>query len=115
LTDEADEDINKSFQELGNIPQVSTRAIKFLNSNSSEVIKSKGIKDRTTMAMEEKNIFTKINLLQQVQNKCISVKRNIESFKNKFENLVKIGLPLAWDDKGIILSFEIYTKNLFII
>jgi hypothetical protein len=115
LTDEADDTIKKAFQELGTRPQVATRVIKFLNSNSSEVLKSKGVKDRTTMVMEDENIFTKINLLQQAQNKCIMVKRNIESFTNKFENLVKMGFPSAWDDKGKLLSFESYRKNLFII
>jgi hypothetical protein len=43
------------------------------------------------------------------------VKINIESFTNKFENLVKMGLPSTWDDKGKLLSFEIYRNNLFII
>jgi hypothetical protein len=110
LTDEADQTIQKAFQELGTRPQVATRIIKFLNSNSKEVLKSKGIKDRTTMVMETENIFTKRNLIQQAQNKCIMVKRNIESFTNKFENLVKMGLPSAWNDKGKLLSFENYRK-----
>jgi hypothetical protein len=43
------------------------------------------------------------------------VKINIESFTNKFENFVKMGLPSTWDDKGKLLSFENYRKNLFII
>jgi hypothetical protein len=43
------------------------------------------------------------------------VKRNIESFTNKFENLVKMGLPSTWDDKGKLLSYESYRNNLFII
>jgi hypothetical protein len=42
------------------------------------------------------------------------VKRNIESFTNKFENLVKMGLPSAWNYNGKFLSFESYRKNLFI-
>jgi hypothetical protein len=42
------------------------------------------------------------------------VKRNVESFTNKFENLVKMGLPSAWDKKGKMLSYENYRKNLFI-
>jgi hypothetical protein len=115
LTDEADDTIKKEFQELGTRPRVATRVIKFLNSNSSEVLKIKGVKDRTTMVMEDENIFTKRNLLQQAHNKCIMVKRNIESFTNKFENLVKMGFPSAWDDKGKLLSFESYRNNLFII
>jgi hypothetical protein len=115
LTDEADDTIKKSFQELGTHPQVATRVIKFLNSNSSEVLKSKGVKEKTTMVMEAEKIFTKINLLQQAQNKCISVKRNIESFTNKFENIVKMGFPSTWNDKGKLLSFESYRKTLFIV
>jgi hypothetical protein len=65
--------------------------------------------------MEDGNIFRKRNLIQQAQNKCIMVKRDIEQFTNKFENLVKMGLPSIWDDKGKLLSFESYKNNLFII
>jgi hypothetical protein len=71
LTDEADDIIKKSFHELGTRPQVATQIIKFLNSTSSEILASKGVKDRTTMVMETKRIFTKRNLIQQAQNKCI--------------------------------------------
>jgi hypothetical protein len=67
LTDEADDTIKKSFQELGTRPQVATRVIKFLNSNSKEVLKSKGVKDRTTMVMEAENIFTKIKLYNKLK------------------------------------------------
>jgi hypothetical protein len=42
------------------------------------------------------------------------VKRNIESFTNKFKNLVEMALPSAWNDKGKFLSFKSYRKNLFI-
>jgi hypothetical protein len=114
LTDEVDDTIKKGFQELGTRPQVATNIIKFLNSNTNEVLQRKGVKDRTTMVMEAENIFTKRNLLQQAHNKCIMVKRNIESFKQKFENLVKMGLPSAWNDKGKLLSYESYRKNLFV-
>jgi len=38
LIDEVDEVIKKSFQELGTRPQDATQSIKFLNSNSIEVL-----------------------------------------------------------------------------
>jgi hypothetical protein len=63
------------------------------------------------MVMETKKVFTKIILIQLTQNKCIMVKINVESFTNKFENLVKMGLPSAWDKKGKMLSYENYRKN----
>jgi len=37
-----------------------------------------------------------------------------DSFKNKFENLVKMGLPSALNDKGRLLSIKSYKKSLFI-
>jgi hypothetical protein len=37
-----------------------------------------------------------------------------ESFTNKFENLVKMGLYSTWDKKGKVLSYENYRKSLFI-
>jgi hypothetical protein len=66
------------------------------------------------MVMEAENIFTKRNLLQIAENKCIMVKENIDSFKNRFENLVKMGLPSTLNDKGRLLSSESYRKSLFI-
>ena len=45
LTNESDEVIKKSFQELGTRPQVSTQVIKFLNSNSTKALISKGVKN----------------------------------------------------------------------
>jgi hypothetical protein len=85
----------------------------FLNSNENEQLKAKGIRDKTTMVMEPKKIFKRRNLFQQDQNKCISMKRNIESFNNKYENLVKTGLSSSWNDKGKLLSFEENRKKLF--
>jgi hypothetical protein len=53
-------------------------------------------------------------MIQQAQNKCKMVKKNVEYFTNKFENLVKMWLPSTWDDKEKLLSYENYKKNLFI-
>jgi hypothetical protein len=114
LIDEANDCIKKSFHELGTRPQVATQIIKFLNSNSRETLARKGVKDKTTMVMETERIFTKRNLLQQAQNECIALKKNVESFTNKFKNLVKMGLPSAWDKDGKLLSYEGYKEILFI-
>jgi hypothetical protein len=61
--------------------------------------------------METELFLQKKNLIQQAQNKCIMLKINIESFTNKFENLVKMRLYSAWDDTGKLLSFENYRKK----
>jgi hypothetical protein len=78
LENEADRSIQQAFQELSNRPQIATKIIKFLNSISKEELRNKGIKDRTSMVMETKKVFTKRNLIQQAQNKCIVVKRSVE-------------------------------------
>jgi hypothetical protein len=65
------------------------------------------VKYKTTMVMEAKNIFTKRNLLQIAEKKCTMVKENIDSFKNIFENIVKLGLPSALNDKGRLLSMKV--------
>jgi hypothetical protein len=106
LVDEADEVIQKSFHELGIRPQVATHIIKFPNSNSRDTLLKKVINDRTTMTMETKRIFTKRNLIHQAQNECITLKSNVESFSNKFENLVKMGLPSSWDKDGKLFPYE---------
>jgi hypothetical protein len=66
------------------------------------------------MVMETEIIFTKRNLIQQAQNECIALKRSVKFFSNKFENLVKMGLPLVWDKEGTFLSYENYITILFL-
>jgi hypothetical protein len=114
LVDEATGVIQKSFHELGTRPQVATQIIKFMSSISRETLLRNGVNERITMVMETKRIFTKRNLIQQAQNECIAMKRNVEFFSNKFENLVKVGLPSAWDKDGKLLSYKNYIKGLFI-
>jgi hypothetical protein len=41
------------------------------------------------------------------------VKKNVEYFTNRIENLVKMGLPSAWDKNGKMISYENHRKNLF--
>jgi hypothetical protein len=114
LVDEADEVIHKSFHELETRPKVATQIIKFLNSNCRDTLLKKDVNDMTTMVMETERIFTKINLIQQAHNDCITLKRNAEYFSNKFENLVKMGLPSAWDKDGKLLPYEDFNFFLFI-
>jgi hypothetical protein len=64
------------------------------------------VNSRARMVMETERIFTKRNLIQQSQNECITLKRNVESFSKKIENLVKMGLPSSWDKYGKLLSYE---------
>jgi hypothetical protein len=52
--------------------------------------------------------------LHIAEKKCTMVKENIDSFKNIFENIVKLGLSLALNDKGRILSSRSYKKSLFL-
>jgi hypothetical protein len=113
LENEADKSIQQDFEELSNKPQLENKIIKFLNSKSRDELRNHGVKDHTSMVMETKNFFTKRNLIQQAQNKCIVVKRNVEFFTNKFDNLVQMGLPICWGKKGNLLSFESYRKKLF--
>jgi hypothetical protein len=56
------------------------------------------------MVMETKK-NSKQNLIHHAQNKCIVVKRNVEFFSNKFDNLIYMGLPTLWSKKGGILTF----------
>ena len=46
----------------------------------------------TAMIMEKKKM-TKRNTLQQVQKTCNVIKRNIEHFRNKFNNMREMVIP----------------------
>jgi hypothetical protein len=78
LVDEADDVIQEPFHVQRTRPQVVTQIIKFQNSNSRETLSRRCVNDRTTMVMETERVFTKRNLIQQVQNECIALKRNME-------------------------------------
>jgi hypothetical protein len=42
------------------------------------------------------------------------MKRDVDFFTNRFEKLIKMGLPSTWTDKGKLFPFEEYKKNQFI-
>jgi hypothetical protein len=74
----------------------------------------KVVNGKKTVVMETERIFTKRNMIHQSQNECITLKRNVEYFSNKFENLVKTGLPSAWDKDGKLFSYGDLRIFLFI-
>jgi hypothetical protein len=74
---------------------------------------SKGINNRTETILEIERIFTKRNIIQRTQNKCIMLRKSVDAFNNIFNKLVNMGLPTVWGEKGELLSFESYRKHLF--
>ena len=85
LEKKVEKDIEVSFKEMGNRPQVATRIIKNLNFKSKDELIKSGIKYRTNMVMEVEKVFTKRNLIQQAQNKLIHLRRNVKWFNNIYK------------------------------
>jgi hypothetical protein len=113
LIDEAEKFVQQAFLDLGNSPQIVGRMIEFLSTHSRDALIAKGINNRNHIVLEIKRSFTKRNLIQQTQNKCIMLRKNVDTFNNRFDKLVNMGLPTVWGEKGKFLPFETYKKHVF--
>jgi hypothetical protein len=78
LVRKVDKYVEDSLQELGNKPQLANQIIKVLNSKTKEEFNQSSFKERTSTIMEVERIFTKINLIQQVENKLTHLQNNVE-------------------------------------
>jgi hypothetical protein len=52
--------------------------------------------------MEVEMIFSKINLIQQVQNKLTHLQKNVEWFNNHYKRMVEMGLPEIYGKNGLL-------------
>ena len=83
------DEIERSRQELGNMPEEANRLIHFLNTHTKNQLAEIGIQDRTGTILEIKKVFTKRNLLQNFRAKVLRYARRNHCLQRKIEYFVK--------------------------
>ena len=64
------EEIIKSREELGNMPEEANELIHFFNTKNRYQLEELGIQDRTGTILEIKRVFTKRTLMQNLERRC---------------------------------------------
>lgn len=64
------EEIRRTKEELGRMPEEATRLIIFLNSKNEYELEEIGIEDRTGTILEVKKVLTKRSLMQNLERRC---------------------------------------------
>jgi hypothetical protein len=41
------------------------------------------------------------------------LRKNVDTFNNRFDKLVNMGLPTVWGEKGKLIPFETYKETSF--
>jgi len=93
LVKAAREEVQKTREELGNMPKEATRLIYFLNTKNKYQLKELGIQDRTGTIPEVKRVLTKRTLMQNLERRCHDMQEEINSFMKKFDILQSKGFP----------------------
>jgi len=105
-------DIKETTNELENKPDLVADIIKLLKNITKEELKDLQINDRTSILMDVERVITKLILLQNVETKCHELMREISTFKNIFNDVIKHGLPLFWNENGDFYPMNNYKKLL---
>lgn len=97
----AQEEIQKTRAELGNMPEEANNLIQFLNTRNKYQLEEIGIQDRTGTILEIKRVFTKRTLMQNLERRCHDMQEEINAFRKRFDVLQSKGLPspLVINDK----------------
>jgi len=93
LIEKATETIVQGREKLGEMPTKASNIIKFLNSKSKYELEEVGISDRTATILEVKKVLTKVNLIDQLEERCETLEMQVNRFTNIIEALIKKGLP----------------------
>jgi len=95
------EEIQRTKEELGRMPEEATRVIIFLNSKNKYQLEELGIQDRTCTILEIKKVLTKRSLMQNLERRCQNIQEEIDDFMKKFGIFQSKGLPspLVINDK----------------
>lgn len=97
----AQEEIQKTKAELGNMPEEANNLIQSLNTRNKYQLEELGIQDRIGTILEIKRVFTKRTLMQNLERRCHDMQEEINAFRKRFDVLQSKGLPspLVINDK----------------
>lgn len=89
------EAFQKVKEELGDKPEDANRLIHFLNSKNRYELHQLNIEERTEAIPEIRKVFSKRNLMLNLEEKCHNMQVAIDRFMAKFQILRGKGLPSA--------------------
>ena len=89
----AQEEINRTRNELRGRPKQANQLIQFLNTQTKQQLAVLGIDDRTGTVLEIKRVFIKRTFMQNLERKCTDILVDINIFREKFQALLDSGLP----------------------
>lgn len=80
----AQEEIQRTKAQLGQMSEEANRLIHFLNSMNKEQLEEFGIIDRIETILEIKRVLTKKTLMRNLERRCHDMQAEINSFMEKF-------------------------------
>ena len=83
----AQEEIQKTRAELGNILEEAKSLIQFLNTRNKYQLEELFIQDKTGTILEIKRVFTKRTLMQNLERRCHDMQEEINVFMKRFDVL----------------------------
>ena len=75
---------------------------------SKEDLQELGVTDRSSIILSTKKVIYKHNYVHTVNSKEDLLLKKVGNFKTNFNEMFKKGFPFFWDDKGNLISKEIY-------
>ena len=108
----AQEEINRTRNELRGRLEQANQLIQFLNTRTKQQLAVLGIEDRTGTVLEIKRVFIKRTFMQNLERKCTDILVDINVFREKFQALLDSGLlsPMLSEDQ--IMDLETYVKKI---
>ena len=106
------EEIEKAREELGKMPEEANRLINFLNTQNKKQLAELGIQDRTRTILEIKRVFTKRTLMQNLERRCSDMQQEICSFRERFDDMLKKGLPSPVTEEDRLMDLESFVKKI---
>ena len=106
------DEIERSRQELGNMPEEANRLIHFLNTQTKNQLAEIGIQDRTGTILEIKRVFTKITLVQNLERRCSDMQEEIIAFRERLNIFLNRGLPSPIVAEDKLMDLDSYVEKL---
>ena len=105
LIDKAQEQIQRAWASLGNMPDQANALIHFLNNNTKEQLAALEINDRTGTILTVKKVLTMRTLIQTLERRCQDMQMDINTFTEKLKSLQQRGLPsLVTSNQKLLLK-----------
>lgn len=106
------EEIHETMEELGDKPEEANQLIASLKRKNRYQLDELGIEDIIGTIIEIKKIFTKRNLMLNLEKKCQRIQADIDKFMTKFGILREEGLPSPMVIHDKIMTQDDYVERL---